>query len=250
MTLCLAILSATRPLSAQQNGVSEPRQTSAILPEAAHALSGGVPQTDEEPNVKVREAKTLTKPDVSARLKAKLGQGNKKDEDLKALAGDLEKKGYRAAAKLENHFGSETTYERADKQTAKVTLLLQDYTKAGSKDQAAVGTITIATGERASTYAFSVVAPNGKFEDVVEQRVDEKTLRVVRANSLWSCFVARVKSKCVGTCIAALGTCSGSWAAYLGCLAVACGGCAAKAFGCCLCDCSWWCKWAVGCCDR
>lgn len=224
MMLSIAVLNSTQPVLAQK----EPSQQ------------------DDEPGVKVLSTKRLSKSDVSQ----KLAKSNQKG-GLKALIDNLETIGYKAQTKDTNYFGSETVYERIqDKQKAKVSLFLQDYNKEGSRDLAAVGRITITVGNQSKTYSFSLIAPQGKFENVIEREVEEKTLTVTRANSLWTCFVKRVKSKCKEVCVAALATCSGSWAAYLGCLALSCGGCALKAFGCCLCDCSIWCRWVVGCCDK
>jgi hypothetical protein len=208
----------------------------------------GAPQQDEEPEVTVLSSQTLNKSTVISRLASLTNS----DDEIKALSANLVREGFKAQAKPENHFGSETFYWRPDGQTAKVTILLQDYTKDGSADQAAVGTITIIARDRSDTYSFSVIAPGGNFENVSEHKVNETTLSVERAHSLWSCFVNRVRSKCTNTCASSLFACTAfkTWSAYLGCLAIRCGGCAAKAFGCCACDNRWWCRWAAGSCHQ
>jgi len=207
-------------------------------------------QQEEESGVKVLSSQVLEQNQAARRLAAL----SKSDEELQALSKHLAEQGYEAQTKPANYFGWDIAYQRRDGQTAKVALLVQDYAKGGSKDPAAIATITIAAGTRCDTYSFSVIAPEGNYEKAIEYRVDKESLKVVRANSFWSCFVNRVSSRCAGVCVAALGSClatsGGSWASYLGCLAIRCGLCAARAFACCLCDCSWWCSWAAGCCHR
>jgi hypothetical protein len=207
-------------------------------------------QQGEEPGVRVLSSQIL-KPGPAALSFRTL---NKSDEELQAVSRELMQQGYKPQTKPENHFGWDIAYQRQDGETAKVSIRLQDYAKPGSKDAGAIGSITISAGIRSDTYSFSLIAPEGNFEKVIEYRVDRQTLKVEQAHSFWTCFRDRVVSQCVGVCITALGSClitsGGSWASYLLCLASKCGLCAAKAFGCCLCDCSWWCRWAVGCCHR
>jgi len=214
----------------------------------------------QEPNAKTQEAE---EPGVKVLSSQILGRGpaamsfsrlSKSDEELQAVSRELMQQGYKPQTRPENHFGWDIAYQRRDGETAKVSIRLQDYAKPGSKDAGAIGSITIAASNRSDTYSFSLIAPEGNFEKVIEYRVDRQTLKVEQAHSFWTCFRDRVSSQCAGVCITALGSClvtsGGSWASYLLCLASRCGLCAAKAFGCCLCDCSWWCRWAVGCCHR
>jgi hypothetical protein len=255
--LCLNLL-ALMPLSAQQRaaGWQAENRNSAI--EATLGSSTAITtQQDaaktpqgEEPGVKVLSSQVLEKTQAAKRF-AVLSNS---DQELQALSKHLAEQGYEAQTKPENYFGWDLAYQRKDGETAKVALLVQDYAKKGSKDPAAIGTISIAAGNRSDTYSFSVIAPEGNYEKAIEYKVDRESLKVEGANSFWSCFVNRVSSQCAGVCVGALGTClatsGGSWVSYLGCLASRCGLCAARAFACCLCNCSWWCKWAVGCCRR
>lgn len=256
--LCCALLAIT-PLATQHRAASlqgEPRNASieTLLDSSSAVTAVQEPEAKaaqgEEPGVKVLSSQILEK-GMAARSFAVI---NKSDEELQAVSRNLMQQGYKAQTKPENHFGWDIAYQRKDGETAKVTIRLQDYAKPGSKDPAAIGAITISAGTRSDTYAFSLIAPEGNFEKVIEYRVDRQTLNVEQAHSFWTCFRDRVVSQCAGACITALGTClatsGATWASYLGCLAIRCGLCAAKAFGCCLCDCSWWCRWAVGCCHR
>lgn len=253
--LCCTML-AMPPLATQFRAATPQHNSSikAIL-DSSSAFSdtqepGAKTQQGEEPGVKVISSQILG-PQPAA---MSLGKLNKSDEEVQAVSRELLQQGYEPQTKPENHFGWDIAYQRRDGEIAKVAIRVQDYAKPGSKDAAAIGSITISAGIRSDTYSFSLIAPEGNFEKAIEYRVDRKTLKVERAQSFWTCFRDRVVRQCVGVCINALGTClvtsGGSWASYLLCLASKCGLCAAKAFGCCLCDCSWWCRWAVGCCNR
>jgi len=247
--LCLTLIASHALMEPGVASLQGEAPSSQALSIVTWATKSAFQQPDEDPRVRVASSQVLPNRVAVSRLAAL----SKADEEIQTLSKHLTEQGYRARTAPANHFGWDVTYRLPDGQTAKVTILIQDYTKEGSRDTAAVGTMTITARSRSNTYTFSLVAPGGDFRDAIESTVDKRSLNVLRANSLWSCFVNRVNSKCTGTCIAALGTCLTSgvtWAAYLGCLAVKCGACAAKAFGCCLCDCSWWCRWAVGCCHR
>lgn len=117
------------------------------------------------------------------------------------------------------------------------------------KDEAAVCTESLVSSRREKeVYHSLLTAPNGNFTKASEHYAT-KSASIRLAHSKWTRFKACVKkSSCGSVCVAALTTCSGSWAAYLGCVAIACGGCMGKCAACALCNCRWWCKWAVGCC--
>ncbi len=249
VVLCCALLAMT-PMVTQHRAASaqgEKRNSSSAVTTLQEPEAKA--QQGEEPGVKVLSSQVLDKVQAARSFAAV-----NKDEELQAVSRELLQQGYKPQTKPGNYFGWDIAYQRRDGETAKVTLRVQDYAKEGSKDPAAVGAITISAGTRSDTYSFSVIAPEGNFEKAIEYRADRQSLKVERAQSFWTCFRDRVVRQCLGPCITALGTClstsGGSWASYLGCLAIRCGLCAAKAFGCCLCDCSWWCRWAVGCCNR
>jgi len=123
---------------------------------------------------------------------------------------------------------------------------LQNLTKLKSKDKGAIVNVTIRAGDNVDTYDMLVEAPGGDFTRVNEYFVQEN--KVTRAKSYWSSVLACAKEHCIGACVQSLITCSGTWAAYLGCVAIACGGCWVRCLACPACKCKWWCKWAVWCC--
>lgn len=172
----------------------------------------------------------------------------KVDNEIKALDAHLTSKGFVAQKGAKNFWGVRETYQQEGKKVVYI-VRIQDYTKRGSKDVAAIGQVTVTAGDRSETYSFYLDAPEGNFEKAIEYRIDKK-LKILQANSWWSCVKNYLKKKCIAVCVGALVSCSGTWAAYLGCVAAACGGCFVAASACCGCDCSWWCKWAAGCCDR
>lgn len=171
-----------------------------------------------------------------------------RDPGVQALIADLDAKDFKPVARGPNaFFGLTKAYKSSDGKTATFGLSLQSYSKAGSGDEAAVAVITITSGKESDTYRFSLVAPKGDFRNAVERRVDARnTVRL--ANSWWSRCKACLKKKCIAVCLGALVTCSGTWAAYLACVAAACGGCFVACAACAACNCRWWCKWAAGCC--
>jgi hypothetical protein len=163
-------------------------------------------------------------------------------------------------------------------------ILGTSYARAASRDQGAVVSTTVTTGEGAVTYDFLLDAPDGNFEKAKEWVIEPTASvsagmiqgaerppgspidmptgamgiggaiiapgDVIEAESWWSAFKACLHGRCGSTCLSALVSCSGTWAAYFWCLVAKCGGCVVKCAACSTCDCRWWCKWAVGCCDR
>ncbi len=183
--------------------------------------------------------------DLSAHFKAAAAR-----PAIKSLSTHLASQGFKpVTAGKDAYFGVTEKYTSNDGRTATFEIRLQSYQKGGSKDRAAVGTVTVRAGTHTDTYNFNVVAPNGKFQQAVEYTVDASN-NLKKAKSWWSCWVACLKRSCVTTCLTSLVTCSGTWAAYFWCVVGRCGGCVTKCAGCCSCDCRWWCKWAAGCCNK
>jgi hypothetical protein len=121
--------------------------------------------------------------------------------------------------------------------------------KPDSLDQAAVATVIVrADGDRTDEYDLLLEAPGGNFAQAREFKVEND--RVVPANSWWTAARDCATSTCGSVCVGALLACSGTWAAYLLCVATACGGCWAGCAGCATCNCRWWCRWPVGCCRQ
>lgn len=180
---------------------------------------------------------------------AKKFETHSKDSGIKALSGKLEGEGFKPAKQGKNaFFGATETYKSNDGQTATFDIQVRSYTKAGSKDAAAIGIVTVKSGQNKQTYKFSLRAPGGDFEKAEEFTVDQSN-KVKKANSWWSRWTRCLRDRCATTCLGALTTCSGTWAAYLWCVVAACGTCVLRCVGCASCDCRWWCKWAVGCCS-
>ena len=128
-------------------------------------------------------------------------------------------------------------------------LVLTALERPNSRDQAAVGTVRLTTDQNTDEYDMLLEAPNGDFNNAREFVVGADG-KVVRAHSWWSATKACLKrSNCAAACLTALGTCGGTWTAYLVCVGAACGGCFSKCAACATCDCRWWCRWATGCCD-
>ena len=182
-------------------------------------------------------------------LRSRFAQVLTSDDEVKVLAAGLSSRGFKPLTASSNFFGRTTTLTGANSRTGKITLYVQDYSKAGSSDLAALVQIRVSSGERSEVRSIFVIAPSGNFADTaVEEYGVDKGLNLVRNHSWWSCVKERVKSKCGTACVGSLVTCTGTWTAYLGCVAVRCGACLLSASACCGCDCPWWCKWAAGCC--
>ena len=207
-------------------------------------------QDPQEKQATEQEVQTLREQRVAVTVVATQIKQLAASRQGQALRSVLGENGFRAMSGKEDYFGWEAEYRGKDGKVLKSKLILQNYGKANSKDIAALASITLTSQGQTSTYHFSLIAPNGDVEHPQEYKVNEK-FKAERANSLWSCFVARVRSQCIGVCITALVTCpTSSWTAYLGCVAARCGGCALKALACCACNSSWWCRGVVGSCHQ
>ena len=178
------------------------------------------------------------------------------DDEIIVANDFLKNKGFVAQTKENNFWGVRETYKSKPKGGIEIeetySLQVRDYANPNSKDAAAVGRITVTASGRSEVYSFALIAPEGNFSRAEEYKVGEIAgkLQVAKANSWWSCLKQRLKDKCLSPCVTSLVSCggSGSWAAYLACVAKECGGCFAKQAACCACNCKWWCKWATGCC--
>jgi hypothetical protein len=190
--------------------------------------------------------------DVLARKFAKL---HKVDKEIKALDVHLRKKGFRPQKEKKNFWGIKSTYEDKDKK-ANFSVMVQDFTKPKSKDGAAVGQLTVKAGVRSEVYSFYLIAPKGDVKQTKEYRVD-KNLKVLEADSWWSCVEATLNKHadvtvlgCLTTCgLAAIAGGPFSWAVFLGCLAICAGLIFLWVCACCDCNCNWWCNW-IGCCRQ
>ena len=178
---------------------------------------------------------------------------------LKKLEDEATKRGYRGATGPNAEAGLRQKY-RANQpvkpppgqqgppvQEMDFDLSLRALEKPNSQDQAAIATVRVTAGQNTQQYDLLLEAPGGDFAKAREFKVEND--QVVPANSWWTAARRCVTGSCTSVCVGALFTCSGTWAAYLLCLAAACGGCWVRCAACASCDCSWWCRWAAGCCD-
>jgi hypothetical protein len=181
-------------------------------------------------------------------------------KDLQRLDGEARRRGYRKATGPQAQIGLRQRF-KADKpvrppkgvqaqpvQEVEFEISLSALDKSDSEDQAAIVTVRVNAGQNTEQYDMLLEANDGDFEDVREFKVEND--QIVPAKSWWTATRNCITSRCGAICIGALVTCSGTWVAYLGCVAAACGGCWATCAACATCNCRWWCKWAAKCCRQ
>ena len=185
---------------------------------------------------------------------------NQPQGKLKKLEDEAGKRGYRRAAGPHAQAGLRQRFKAnqpvkppAGEQGAPVEdmefdLSLQALEKPNSQDQAAVATVTVTAGQNTKQYELLLEAPGGDFAKAREFKVEND--RVVPANSWWTAARTCVVSGCTSVCVGSLVACTGTWAAYLLCVAAACGGCWVRCAACATCNCRWWCRWAARCCHQ
>lgn len=169
-----------------------------------------------------------------------------KEAGLQALRAKATADGFVPVRGKESNWGMKASWTASNGKSVSYEMHIESHK--GGKDEACLMTETLRTSDGdTTTYNSFLVAAGGNFKNVSEYYADSAN-RVRLAKSKWTRFRNCVKSRCVGPCLGSLVTCSGTWAAYLLCVAIACGGCMAVCGACALCNCKWWCKWAVGCC--
>ena len=130
---------------------------------------------------------------------------------------DLKGKGFEEQTGAENYFGVSETYDGADGKTVTLEFVMQDYKKKGSKDVGAVGTVKITSADNSETYPLSLVATDGDFNNVIENKTNKKG-GVERAHSWFTCWWNRVRTQCGSVAWSAITTCPySSWAAWTAC---------------------------------
>lgn len=147
---------------------------------------------------------------------------------------------YRARTPIKDPHSSETVDELA------VEILVQDLRKQRPGDSLAIAVIQLRAGKNSETYEMLLDAPGSSFLTAKEFMVEGG--QVILAHSWWSRMRKCLIKRCATPCTAALALCTGSWAAYLACVAETCGGCWISCGACASCKCKYWCKWAVKCC--
>lgn len=209
------------------------------------------------PRIMLEQTELLDPVAVTAALKGRLERAGTPSQKL---AQEAARRGYKVRTGAKAELGLRQKY-RADTpvkspkgvagpavQEIEFELLVRSFGKAGTKDEAAVATVTISAGANRETYEMLLEAPGGNFAKGLESIVVGG--QVLPAKSWWTATKTCLRNKCASVCVGALVTCGGTWAAYLGCVAAACGGCFARCAACASCDCRWWCKWGTGCCNR
>jgi hypothetical protein len=159
--------------------------------------------------------------------------------------------GFVAQEGPKNFWGVREIFKQEGKESS-FTVRMQDYTKTGSRDAAAIGQVAFTAGDKSEIYSFYLFAPNGNFRAMEEYKVG-KNLTILKAHSWWGCVQNAIQKECGPACLDSLGACAvtaPTVVGYVYCVAGTCGGCAIKSLACCGCNCSFLCKWAVGCCDR
>ncbi len=219
----------------------------------------GSSQEDEQIDNELMPTKTevLEPVDLAQNFRTLL----KEDEEVKAIDSHLKKMNFVAQVEPErkvavtkkketNFWGYRQTYQSKTGEKGTFTVQLHSYLKRGSKDSAALGRVVVIVGERSDVYSFYLFAPGGNFRAMEEYRIDNN-LKIVKANSWWSCVQSYIRRKCPSICTQALITClptAPTVVGYIGCVVSTCASdCAFGSLTSCACDCRWWCKRAVGC---
>jgi hypothetical protein len=184
---------------------------------------------------------------------------SKESRSAQLLDGKLRSLQFLPAAEKERYWGHTSTYQRTVEGRPEhliYTIYVHDYVKSNSKDGAALAQVTLTNSSGGTTtYSFFLVAPDGDVKRTQEYAVSNGEIQLQHS---WSTCLQGQLSTVGGTCASAVVSCAipspfggpFSWAAYLGCVAVACAGAFVKAALCCACNGSSWCSWAVGSCSQ
>lgn len=138
--------------------------------------------------------------------------------------------------------------------TFQMNTVVSDYAPNSTNPEITAALLNITTmlnEDPSTTFNFSVLleAEHGNFDLYKEHEVGpDGDIRL--ANSWWTAARDCAIRRCGSVCIGALTACTGTWAAYLACVAATCGGCWLTCAACATCDCGWFCKPLVGCCDQ
>lgn len=213
---------------------------------------------DSTEEITLEQIEIFDAPAAAQALQARAGEARGK---LKKLEDEAQKRGYRRAAGQRPEIAMRQKFRSAQPvrppageqgaavQDLQIDISLRALEKPNSQDQAAIATVTATAGSHTEVYDMLLEAPNGDFAKAREFEVNERD-QLVAANSWWTAARSCAIGKCGSVCIGALVACSGTWAAYLLCVAAACGGCWVRCAACATCNCRWWCKWATGCCHQ
>lgn len=165
---------------------------------------------------------------------------------LQAIQKKAQAEGFIRVRGKESNWGMSASWTASDGRSMSYEMHVESHRRGTDEGCLMTESLRMSDGKTDVKHTF-LIAPKGSFSKVTEYYVDSAN-RVRLARSKWTRFKKCAKSRCFGPCLGSLVTCSGTWAAYLGCVAIACGSCMAVCGACALCNCSVWCKWAVGCC--
>lgn len=212
--------------------------------------------TTRQPELRAERIELLDQGRVLRDLRDRVGR----DDQLRILSNEAQRRGGRLADRPESVFGYRHSFEPArtiraprgeggqDVANAEFEIVIQEYDTPTSDNQLAVAIASLRAGENSASYPLLLEAPAGNF--VLSNEFAVVDDRIEPTESWWTAVTGCITRSCVTVCAQALGTCRGSWIEYLGCVAWNCGGCWVKCAGCATCNCSWWCSWAVGCCRQ
>ncbi len=205
-------------------------------------------QQDKISPAKIRSSRLLSDAEASASVRNSI----LKSKGAKALSAKLSQLGFEE--EKEQVFGQTGVLEHGNN-TMTVEVVLQDYTKPGSKDKAALGFAKVVSKDGEAVYEFFLLAPNGDPRRSKEFTVD-KAAKVLETHSWWTCLQGKFR-EAGGACAAAVGDCwmagkckDKGWTCWLACVGVPCGWAWIKVTACCTCNCKLWNRAWCGCCRQ
>ncbi|MGD0403185.1 MAG: hypothetical protein ABSB66_08305 [Candidatus Acidiferrales bacterium] len=228
--------------------------------------ASGLEQENTSGAVSGTQVKQVSAQEISKdTLISKFQELQQQSQAIQLLDSKLRSLQFSPATDPGRYWGQTATFEgtvQGSTQSVVGTFYIHDYVNQNSKDGVALGQVTLTSSSGASkTYAFYLVAPNGDPTKAQEYAVvnNEVTLQ----HSVFTCVQGQLPSvgatcataavTCIKTAFVTASTGVGtvfSWAAYAGCVALACGIAFVKAFLCCECNGDIWCKYIVGSCSQ
>jgi hypothetical protein len=211
--------------------------------------------TKRQPEFRAERIELLDRGRVRRDMRDRSG----KNQDLKRLGDEAQRRGGRRTERDEGVIGYRHTFEAAEpirpprgQKGGTITnlefeIVVEEY-ETDTADELAVGMSTIRAGDNEASYPLLLEAPRGAFLMAEEFIVVDGAIET--AESWWTAVTGCITRGCASVCTNSLTSCRGTWVEYLGCVAWNCGGCWVKCSACATCNCRWWCKWAAGCCSQ
>src|SRR5439155_19021557 len=181
--------------------------------------------TTRQPELRAERIELLDQ----GRVLQDLRDRGRRDNQLRLLIDEAQRRGGRFADRPESVFGYRHTFESArpvqaprgrrgqDVTNAEFEILVQEYSSPDSANQLAVGIATLRAGENNASYPLLLEAPAGNF--VLSEEYTVVDDRIEPTESWWTALTGCITRSCATVCVQSLGTCSGSWTEYLGCIA-------------------------------